>query len=259
MLLHDKAVVINGVGPGLGQALAKLAASEGAQVALGARSEAFLEQVAGEVSAAGGEAVWCATDITQSDQCSALADTCLQAFGRIDGLVNNAFNHGDWASCDAANPESWNAVFDVNCLGALRMAQAVLPAMREAGGGSIINVSTMSTVNPFPGEAAYAAGKGALNVMTRHMARDFGAMNVRVNAVRLGWIHGAPVRAYIDAQVAAGKPKEQVIGEIVGRIPLGVIPPEDDCAKSVLFLISDYARVITGASLDVNGGQYMAP
>ena len=259
MLLQGKAVVINGVGPGLGQALAKLAASEGAQVALGARSTDYLEQVAGEVRDAGGEAICCATDITEAEQCSLLADRCLEAFGSIDGLVNNAFHHGDWATCDVARPDSWNAVFDVNCLGALRMAQAVLPAMREAGGGSIVNVSTMSTVNPFPGEAAYAAGKGALNAMTRHMAKDFGALNVRVNAVRLGWIHGAPVRAYIDAQVAAGNPREEVVGEIVSRIPLGVIPPEDDCAKAVLFLISDYARVITGASLDANGGQYMAP
>ena len=183
----------------------------------------------------------------------------MQAFGRIDGLVNNAFNHGDWAGCDTANPDTWGDVFDVNCLGALRMAQAVLPAMREAGGGAIVNVSTMSTVNPFPGEAAYAAGKGALNAMTRHMAKDFGAFNVRVNAVRLGWIHGAPVRAFIDAQVAGGAPREQLEGEITSRIPLGVIPPEDDCAKAVLLLVSDYARVVTGASLDANGGQYMAP
>lgn len=188
-----------------------------------------------------------------------MADTCLKAFGRIDGLINNAFNHGAWAGCDTSDPETWSAVYDVNCLGGLRMAQAVLAPMRETGGGAIVNVSTMSTVNPFPGEAAYAASKGAVNVMTRHMAKDFGAFNVRVNAVRLGWIHGAPVRAFIDAQVAAGRPREEVVGEITGRIPLGVIPPEDDCAKAVMFLISDCARVITGASLDANGGEYMAP
>ena len=259
MLLKDKTIVINGVGPALGQALARLSSLEGARVALGARSTDFLEGVAREVRQAGGEAVWRATDITQADQCSALAETCLDAFGRIDGLVNNAFNHGDWATCDAANPDSWSAVYDVNCLGALRMAQAVLPAMEQAGGGAIVNVSTMSTVNPFPGEAAYAASKGALNAMTRHMAKDFGGRGVRVNAVRLGWIHGAPVRAFIDAQVAAGASREQVVGEITGRIPLGIIPPEDDCARAVLFMVSDYSRVMTGASIDANGGQYMAP
>ena len=259
MLLQGKSVIINGVGPGLGQTLARLCAEEGARVTLGARSADYLEQVGQQVRDAGGEAVCRATDITQADQCAALADTCLKAFGRIDGLINNAFNHGPWAGCDTSDPETWSAVFDVNCLGGLRMAQAVLAPMRETGGGAIVNVSTMSTVNPFPGEAAYAASKGAVNVMTRHMAKDFGAFNVRVNAVRLGWIHGAPVRAFIDAQVAAGRPREEVVGEITGRIPLGVIPPEDDCAKAVMFLISDYARVVTGASLDANGGEYMAP
>ncbi|MCZ0941481.1 MAG: SDR family oxidoreductase, partial [Gammaproteobacteria bacterium] len=78
-------------------------------------------------------------------------------------------------------------------------------------------------------------------------------------AVRLGWIHGAPVRGFIDAQVADGRQREDVVGEIAGRIPLGLIPPEDDCARTVLFFVSDYAKVVTGASLDANGGQYMAP
>ncbi len=257
-LLAGKVVVISGVGPGLGQALAKLAAAEGAKVALGARNGDYLAQIAGEIEAAGGKAVLRPTDVTQAEQCAALAETALQAFGRIDGLVNSAYNHGHWATCDVANPETWRDVYDVNCVGALRMAQAVLPAMRSTG-GAIVNVSTMSTVNPFPGESAYAASKGGLNAMTRHMAQDFGRFNIRVNAVRLGWIHGAPVRGYIDAQVAGGRGRDAVIGEITGRIPLGRIPGEEDCAKSVLFFVSDYAKVVSGASLDVNGGQYMPP
>ena len=259
MLLQGKAVVISGVGPGLGQALAKLAAAEGAKVTLGARNSTYLEQVAEQVRSAGGEAVWRATDVTQADQCAALVEASVEAFGGLDGLVNSAYDHGDWATCEQARPEAWGTVYDVNCLGALRMAQAALPAMREAKGGSVVNVSTMSTVNPFPGEAAYAASKGGLNAMTRHMAQDFGPFNVRVNAVRLGWIYGAPVRSYIDAQVTGGRSRDEVVDEITGHIPLGAIPPENDCAKSVLFFLSDYARVVTGATLDVNGGQYMAP
>ena len=259
MLLQDKVIVISGVGPGLGQALARLAAEEGAKVALGARNGAYLEEVAGQVREAGGEAVWRATDVTQGDQCQALVSAAVEAFGGLDGLVNSAYNHGGWATCDAASPDDWGAAYDVNCLGALRMAQAALPAMREAGGGAIVNVSTMTTVNPFPGEAAYAASKGALNAMTRHMAQDFGPFNIRVNAVRLGWIHGAPVRGFIDAQVADGRAREDAVGEIAGRIPLGLIPPEDDCARAVLFFVSNYSKVVTGASLDANGGQYMAP
>jgi len=251
MLLKDKVVIISGVGPGMGQSMAKIAAAEGAKVGLGARNQDYLNQIADEITKSGGKALALSTDVTDAAQCKALANAVSEQFGRIDGLVNSAYNHGSWATSDVADAEEWAAVYDVNCLGALRMGQAVLPAMKEQGGGAIVNVSTMATVNPFPGEAAYAASKGGLGVLTKHMAKDFGAMGIRVNACRMGWIGGAPVMGYIDAQVAAGRPREDVVGEITGRIPLGIIPPEDDCAKVVLYFVSDYANVVSGATLDV--------
>ena len=173
--------------------------------------------------------------------------------------MNSAYLHGEWATTDVADTSSWSDLYEVNCLGALRMAQACLPSMKEQGGGAIVNVSTMATVNPFPGEAAYAASKGAMLAMTRHMAKDFGQFGIRVNATRMGWIGGKPVYDYIDRQVEAGFDRDAIVGEITGRIPLGIIPPEEDCALAVLFFISDYARVVSGGTLDVNGGQYMAP
>ena len=259
MLLKDKVIIISGVGPGMGQSMAKIAAAEGAKIGLGARNQEYITQIAKEITDAGGKTVALSTDVTDAAQCKALANAVNEEFGRIDGLVNSAYNHGSWATADVADAEEWAAVYDVNCLGALRMGQAVLPAMKEQGGGAIVNVSTMATVNPFPGEAAYAASKGGLGVLTKHMAKDFGAMGIRVNACRMGWIGGAPVMGYIDAQVAAGRPREEVVIEITGRIPLGIIPPEEDCAKAVLYFVSDYANVVSGATLDVNGGQYMAP
>jgi NAD(P)-dependent dehydrogenase (short-subunit alcohol dehydrogenase family) len=259
MLLKDKVIIISGVGPGMGQSLAKLAAAEGAKVGLGARNKAFLDEVVAEIKAAGGEAIALATDVTSADQCQALADATEKAFGRIDGLVNSAYMHGEWLPTDVANAEEFAEVFNVNCAGALRMAQACLPAMKKAGGGAICNVSTMSTVNPFPGEGAYSAGKGGLNALTRHMAKDFGKHGIRVNLTRMGWIGGAPVWGHIDREVAAGRDRDEVIAEITDRIPIGIIPPEEDCAKAVLFMVSDYSKVVAGASLDVNGGQYMAP
>lgn len=259
MLLKDKVIIISGVGPGMGQNMAKIAAAEGAKVGLGSRNQDYLDKVAKEIAEASGEALPISTDVTDAAQCKALANAVHEQFGRIDGLVNSAYNHGSWATADVADAEEWAAVYDVNCLGALRMSQAVLPAMKDCGGGAIVNVSTMATVNPFPGEAAYAASKGGLGVLTKHMAKDFGAMNIRVNACRMGWIGGAPVMGYIDAQVAAGRPREEVVSEITARIPLGIIPPEEECAKAVLYFVSDYANVVSGATLDVNGGQYMAP
>lgn len=259
MLLEGKVVIISGVGPGMGQSLARIAAAEGAKVALGARSGDYLEEVAADIRAKGGEAVALSTDIADTVQCNALAAATVEAFGTIDGLVNSAYMHGAWLPVDLADPDEFAAVFNVNCAGALRMAQAALPAMKKAGGGAIVNVSTMSTVNPFPGEGAYSAGKGGLNALTRHMAKDYGKFNIRVNATRMGWIGGAPVMGFIDREVEGGRNRDEVMSEITGRIPLGIIPPEEDCAKAVLYFLSDYAKVVTGASLDVNGGQYMAP
>ena len=259
MLLKGKTIIISGVGPGLGRTLARLAAQEGAQVVLGARNQAFLDEVAGEIAAAGGVALAAATDVSSAAQCQALAAAAVKHFGQINGLVNSAYLHGEWATTDVADPEGLMRCYEVNCVGALRLAQACLPAMRAAGGGGIANISTMATVNPYPGEVAYAAAKGGLNTLTRHMAKDFGRFNIRVNVLRMGWIGGAPVQQHIESEVASGRKRDDVVGEITQNIPLGIIPPEEDCARAVLFFVSDYAKVVTGASLDVNGGQYMAP
>lgn len=259
MLLKDKVILITGIGPGMGRTLARLAAEEGAKIAIAARSKGFLEEVAAEIAAKGGDVLAVPTDVGDTAQCNAFAKAAVDRFGTINGLVNSAYVHGGWGTADLANVEDFHDAYNVNCLGALRMGQACLPAMKAAGGGAIVNVSTMATVRPMPGEAAYASAKGGLNALTRHMAKDFGRFNIRVNAARMGWIGGEPVNGYIDREVAGGRNREELLAEITKDIPLGVIPPEDDCAYAVLMLVSDYSKVVTGASLDVNGGHYMAP
>jgi NAD(P)-dependent dehydrogenase (short-subunit alcohol dehydrogenase family) len=259
MLLKDKVIIITGIGPGMGRTLGHLAAREGAKVVIAARSKPFLEEVAADIAAKGGQVLAVPTDVADTAQCNALAKAAVDRFGTINGLVNSAYVHGGWATADLADPEDFMAAYNVNALGALRMGQACLPAMKAAGGGAIANVSTMATVRPMPGEAAYATAKGGMNALTRHMAKDFGRFNIRVNAARMGWIGGEPVNGFIDREVAAGRNREELLAEITKDIPIGIIPPEEDCALAVLFLVSDYSKVVTGASLDVNGGHYMAP
>jgi len=263
MLLKDKVVVVSGVGPGLGRALAEIAAAEGAKVVLAARNLAFLEEVRSGIAAAGGTATAIACDITDAEQCARLASGAAAACGgRIDGLVNSAYLHGEWSGVEDADAADWARVYDVNCLGALRLSQAVIPFMKDAG-GAIVNVSTMATVRPYGSEfgmeMGYAASKGGLNVLGKYMAADLGQYGVRVNTCRMGWIHGAPVQQFIDSQVAAGRPEAEVVGAITKDIPLGKIPPQDDCARAVLMFLSDYTKAVTGAVLDVNGGHWMAP
>ncbi|MFT4054407.1 MAG: SDR family oxidoreductase [Novosphingobium sp.] len=262
MLLKDKTIVVSGVGPGMGQALGRIAAAEGASVVLAARNSAFLDEVRDGIVRDGGRAIAVPCDVADAEQCRALAENAAAAFGgKIHGLVNSAYYHGDWTFVDNTDPADVAKAFDVNCLGALRLTQACIPWLE--GGGAVVNVSTMATMQPFGTEhgmeLGYAAAKGALNTLTKYMAADLGRFGIRVNTCRMGWIHGAPVEGHIAAQVAAGRPREDVVGEITRHIPIGTIPSEDDCARAVLMMVSDYSRVVSGAALDINGGNWIAP
>lgn len=261
MLLKDKVIVITGVGPGMGRAMAKIAAEEGARVVLGARKQDFLDGVVDEIRAAGGQAVARSTDVTRRADCDALVAAGVEAFGRIDGLINSAYAPGENALFEDGDIESWAQVIDVAAMGAARMAQAVLEPMKAVGGGAIVNVATMQSLKPMSGGSiSYAVAKGAMTTLTRQIAADFGKFNIRVNSTRMGWLWGAPVQNAVK-QIAAhmNVAEDDYIAGIAGRIPLGVIPPEEECAKSVLMLVSDYTRMVTGAVLDVNGGEWMAP
>ncbi|MDB5396174.1 MAG: oxidoreductase [Rhodospirillales bacterium] len=260
MLLEDKVVIITGVGPGMGRKLALVAAEEGAKVAICSRTQAFIDEVANEVRAAGGEAIAVATDVADMAQCKRLADATLDAFGRIDGLVNSAYKRASFGTFEENDIEQWQDSMNVTCFGALRMIKAVLPAMKQRHAGAIVNVLTLAAVKPFAGEADYATAKGALGTATRVLAEELGKYNIRVNATRMGWLWGHSVKNWVRMQSEAdGVPEQQVIDQIANRIPLKVIPPDEECAKSVLFFVSDYSKMATGGLLDVNGGEYMTP
>lgn len=108
-----------------------------------------------------------------------------------------------------------------------------------------------------PYQASYATSKAALEGATKMLAKELGGYGIRVNSVFMGWMWGPPVEGYVESMAASGVPKDDVIGGITKDIALGFIPDDSDCANAVAFLCSDYARVITGAGLDVNGGDYL--
>jgi NAD(P)-dependent dehydrogenase (short-subunit alcohol dehydrogenase family) len=258
MLLKDKVVIVTGVGPGLGRKLSLSLAREGAKVVIAARSSGFLSDVAAEIRQMGGEAKEMPTDVADPAACMSLATAAVEAFGRIDGLVNSAFV-SYFAPFEEADLSQWRKVMEVNCFGAAQMAQAVLPHMKSGGGGSIVNVGTMAVRDINPGRGAYAASKAALGLLTRQLATELGKYNVRANTVWIGWMMGTNVKNWIESSAQErAVPEQVVIEEITKRIPLGVIPTDEQCAKTILFFLSDYASVVTGASLDVNGGEYMS-
>ncbi len=261
MMLEDKVVIVSGIGPGLGQELSTLAAVEGASaVVLAARTVAKLEVAEQEIQALGlGTAVLkVATDISDPEQCQALADKAAAEFGLIDVLFNSAYDPGSFDPIESANMADWRRSMDVNFFGTMHLTQACIPHMKKAGGGAIVMIATMVEHKPLATQAGYGASKSALRCATKHLALELGEHNIRVNSCHMGWMWGPSVEGYFAWQSQqSGTPQEELIAEVTRSIPLGIIPDDGDCAKAAIFLASDYACVVTGASLDVNGGEFM--
>ena len=255
MILKDKVVIVTGAGPGMGQAACRGAASEGAKVVVTARSAQAIEEIAHDITQAGGEAIAVPVDVTDMDQCRAAAKAAVDKWGRIDGLVNSAYYHPDWGPLIEHDVDQVLQAFNVGAAGALRMSMAVFPTMKAQGKGSIVNISTLCTRKPMPGEGGYGMAKGALNHMSRHLAVEFGGTGVRVNTALMGWMMGAPLESFIQS---LGDGAEAFRKQRASEVPVGHIPPDFECAKAVYFLLSDYASEITGAMLDVNGGDWVA-
>jgi NAD(P)-dependent dehydrogenase (short-subunit alcohol dehydrogenase family) len=261
MLLDGKVVIVSGVGPGLGQANARALAREGATVVLAARNAEYLAQVQREVEAAGGRALAVPTNLVVPEQVEGLVDRTIDTFGRIDGLVNNAFRMDVFQPFDQVELAKWRKIFDVNVWGSLAVTQACVPHLKKAaadeGDASIVFIISMSMRKIRPLEGGYSSSKAALQTAAKTMALELGPTGVRVNCIAPGFIGGPNVEVYLGWESEArGISRDDVRREIESNIPLGRIPPQDEIANSVVFFISPWSRVITGQTLDVNGGEF---
>jgi NAD(P)-dependent dehydrogenase (short-subunit alcohol dehydrogenase family) len=261
MLLKDKVIMVSGIGPGLGVKLAVEAAREGASaVAVSARTAEKLDDAEKRMKEANPavKVLKVVTDIRDAASCKRFIEATHKQFGRIDGLVNSAFQWGAPGTADASDPNAWREILETNVIGTLNMVQAVAPVMKAQGGGAIVNVSSMATVKPHTGEAGYAASKGAINTASRYMAIELGPHNIRVNVARMGWMLGVPVQNFVahDAK-QKGVPEKSYYDAIAANIPLRRLVTDTECARAALFLLSDYASGVTGAVIDANGGEYL--
>ena len=262
MLLKNKVIVISGIGPGLGVKLAVEAAREGARaVVVAARTASKLDDAEQRIRELGVDCdvLKVTTDITERAQCRQLAAQAMERFGRIDALVDSAFVHGAFPEpVDEADLDGWRAVFDTNVFGTMTLTQEIVPHMKRQKRGAIVMINTQATRKPFAGEAGYAASKGALAVAAKYLARELGRHGIRANSIHMGWMLGVPTQTYFrQAAQEYGMSEEQIIAPIASEIALGHLPTDDDCARAALFLASDYANAVTGATLDANGGDFM--
>ncbi|MGH3878751.1 MAG: SDR family oxidoreductase [Actinophytocola sp.] len=256
MILDGAVVVVSGVGPGLGAKLALRAAREGARVVMAARSTGVMSTVEKEVAAAGGEAVGVACDVRRPDEVAEVVRTAVDRFGKVTGLVNSAYSHPGFTDLLDTPDKQLRRSLDIILHGALGMTLAVVPHM--PAGGSIVNVGTMSTRKPLRGEGGYAVAKAAMACATQYLALELGERGIRVNQAVMGWLDGPGVRFYLTMTASQrGVSEQDVYDEIAARSPLGRIPTDEACAGAVLFLLSSLATEVTGAVLDVNGGEHM--
>ena len=259
-LLAGRVAIVSGVGPGLGRSLALALARAGADVGLGARRAASLQRVATEVEDLGRRSCAVPTDVTDPAQCQRLVDTVAAELGRVDALVNNAFTEEDWREpFDGFDPARWRAPMAVTCLGSLALTHAAVPHLRDAGGGSVVMITTLSVKNPIPLLAGYAASKRALTDAARVLADELRPYGIRVNCVAPGHIAGPVLDEYFAWNAERRHVTPATIeSEIAAANALPRIATPDEIASTVVFFASDLARGVTGQSLDVNCGRTLS-
>ena len=244
--LETRIALVTGASQGIGRAIALRLAADGAHVALTARNQEKLAEVAAEIAAAGGTARAFPLDIASEDSIKICARAVIAHFGRIEILVNNAGITRD-ALALRLRRHDWDDVLTTNLTGAFLLSQACLSSMLKARWGRIINITSVVGEMGQSGQANYAASKAGLIGLTKSLARELASRAITVNAVAPGMIATAMTDVLTDDQKAA----------MAAHIPLGRTGTDAEIAAAVAFLASDDAAYITGHTLDVNGGMHM--
>jgi NAD(P)-dependent dehydrogenase (short-subunit alcohol dehydrogenase family) len=245
--LAGKVALISGGARGQGAVEAKLFAQEGAKVVFGDILDEEGRKVEAEIRAQGGEATYVHLDVRRAQDWQRAVQTAEAQYGKLDILVNNA-GIVIRGSIEDTTEEDWDHLMAINLKGVFLGTKYALPAMRRAGGGSIINISSGAGIAPAPGtSAAYAASKGGVRLFSKATAVQHAKDNIRCNSVHPGPIDTPMVR---DAQADPSR-----VDELAARVPLGRLGTSEEIAYGVLYLASDESSYVTGSELVIDGGR----
>jgi len=246
MRLRGKVALISGGARGMGAVEARLFAQEGARIVIGDLLEAAGRQVEADIKAAGGEALFVRLDVTREADWQQAVATAVSRFGTLDILVNNAGISAQ-SAVEHTTVADWDRVMEVNAKGVFLGTRAAIPAMRQAGGGSIINISSqLGLVGVDNSSPQYQASKGAVRLLTKATAIQYAREGIRANSV-----HPGPIVTPLNEARRADPQQYQLT---VSRIPLGRYGQPEDVAYGVLYLASDESAFVTGSELVIDGG-----
>lgn len=262
--LDGKIALVTGSSKGIGKAVAQGLAREGATVIVHGRNKIAVEEVAHDITTDGGRAYVVVGDLTHEDEVQRLIGQA-QAFVKpVEILVNNAGGSGVTEDWKAASPETWAAGYDRNVLAAVRVTTRVLPQMREAKWGRIINISSIAGVMPPPMRPDYAAAKAAMVAMTASLAKAVAKEGITANTITPGTIHSVSLdqafrKVALDKGLAAEAPwseVEKIVLPLFAQVPMERVGTLEEIADAIAFLVSPRASYITGANLRLDGGMW---
>ena len=248
--LDGKVAVITGASRGIGRAIALRLAGAGAKVIVSSRKLENVQAVAGEIVAAGGEALPVQAHVGLTDDVTALVARAIEAYGRIDVAVNNAGTNPHFGPLLSADEGQWDKILDTNLKGAFRVCKAVVLHMEAQGGGKIINVASVAGLRPMPGLSMYSISKAALIMLTQVLAAELGHAGIRVNAIAPGVIKTR------FSQLLYQTP--QIANPLLACTPLSCFGEPDDVAGLALYLASPASDFVTGSVFVVDGGMNVA-
>ena len=245
MRVAGKVALISGGAGGIGAATAKLLAKEGAAVVIGDILEDEGKATEAQIAESGGKALFVRLDVTSEESWRNAVQIAAASFGKLDILVNNA-GVSYRAGVEETTSEAWDKVMEVNVKGVFLGTKAAIPEMRKAGGGSIINISSIYGLVGSATSSAYHASKGAVRIFNKSTAIQYASENIRANSVHPGFIDTPMTRAHHD--------NPNIHEERVAKMPLGRMGQPEDIAAGILYLASDESSFVTGAELVIDGG-----
>jgi NAD(P)-dependent dehydrogenase (short-subunit alcohol dehydrogenase family) len=248
--VSEKVAVVTGGASGIGKATAQLLAREGARVAITDINTDAGQAAVEEIRAAGGTASFWALDTTDESQIAAVFGEVVNEFGRVDVLVNNAGISGVNKPTHEITADEWNQVIAVNLNGVFLCTKHAIPHMKRAGGGSIINLSSIYGLVGAPDSPPYHAAKGAVRLMSKTDAMIYAPDNIRVNSVHPGFIWTPMVEHFLDEQGDLDEGRRQT----AELHPLGRMGEPEDIAYGIVYLASDESKFVTGSELVIDGG-----